>query len=270
MTKIFRQNGAGKEGQVLKMSTSEPNQYKSKISDQTQEQDQEKESQAVLSVFSKRVQLNSSIKDSFNTLLHEESPYDEILSELDTGRVEIKKKGEKYRRKNGFLVIHQDKQNEDVQYWRVIVPDNFESRNLIISELHCIPFSAHPGVHRTLAKVQQYFYWKGMTSHIREYVESCQVCQTEKSDHTLSKGKLQSVQLPQEKWQEISLDFITDLPLTRNRKDSILTVVDKATRMVHLIPCKKDVTASDTAQLVWQNIVKLHGIPRVIFSDRGT
>ena len=104
-----------------------------------------------------------------------------------------------------------------------------------------------------------------MTGQVREFVESCPICQTEKSDHTLSKGKLQSVQLPHEKWQEISLDFITDLHLSRNRKDSILTVVDKAARMVHLIPCRKYIIAADTARLVWQHIVKLHGAHRVIF-----
>ena len=168
------------------------------------------------------------------------------------------------------MVVHREGINEEFDYWRAVVPDDANSRNLIIRELHCIPFSAHPGVNRTVAKVQTHFFWRGMTGHVREFVESCCVCQTEKSDHTLSKGKLQSVQLPQEKWQEISLDFITDLPLTRNKKDSILTVVDKATRMVHLVPCRKDVTAADTARLVWQHIVKLHGIPRVIFSDRGT
>ena len=109
-----------------------------------------------------------------------------------------------------------------------------------------------------------------MTGPVREFVEICPVCQTNKSDHTLSRGKLQTVQLPHEKWQEIYLDFITDLPLTRNREDNILTVVDKATRMVHVIPCRKDIIAADTARLVWQSIVKLHGAPRVILSGRGT
>ena len=68
----------------------------------------------------------------------------------------------------------------------------------------------------------------------------------------------------------MSLDFITDLPVTKNKKDSILTVVDKATRMVHLIPCKKSTTAAETAQLYWDNIVKLHEVPSVLYSDRGT
>ena len=52
-------------------------------------------------------------------------------------------------------------------------------------------------------------------------------------------------------------------------KDTILTIVDKATRMVHLVPCRKNITAVATAQLLWQHIVRLHGVPRCIYSDRG-
>ena len=58
--------------------------------------------------------------------------------------------------------------------------------------------------------------------------------------------------------------------MTRSKKDSILTVVDKATRMVHLIPCRKSTTAAEAAKLYWDNVVKLHGVPSVLYSDRGT
>ena len=68
----------------------------------------------------------------------------------------------------------------------------------------------------------------------------------EKSDHTLAKGKLQSTQIPGTKWSEISIDFVADLPTTANGKDTILVTVDKATRMVHLAPCKKNITATGT------------------------
>ena len=68
-----------------------------------------------------------------------------------------------------------------------------------------------------------------MTGNIREFVESCPVCQTEKIDHTLSRGMLQSTAITEKKWSEVSLDFITDLPITKNKKDSILTVVDSTT-----------------------------------------
>ena len=61
----------------------------------------------------------------------------------------------------------------------------------------------------------------------------------EKSDHTLAKGKLQSTQIPENKWSEISIDSVTDLPLTANNRDIILVTVDKATSMVHLAPYRK-------------------------------
>ena len=95
------------------------------------------------------------------------------------------------------------------------------------------------------------------------------MCQTEKSDHTLAKGKLQSTQIPENKWSEISIDFITDLPLTANRRDTILVTVDKATRMVHLAPCRRYIRATGTAQLLWNTVIRYHGIPWVIYLDRG-
>ena len=109
-----------------------------------------------------------------------------------------------------------------------------------------------------------------MIGNIREFVESCPVCQTEKTHHTLSHGMLQSTAIPEKKWSEVLLDFITDLPMTKNKKDCILTIVDKATRMVHLIPCEKSIAAAETAKEYWDHVVKLHRVPMVLYSDRGT
>ena len=108
-----------------------------------------------------------------------------------------------------------------------------------------------------------------MAGDVREFVESCPTCQLEKADHTLQKGSLQSLVLPEAKWQEVSVDFITDLPAEKDAEDSIMTVVDRATKMVHLIPCHKTTTAGEAARLYWQHVVKLHGVPRAIHTDRG-
>ena len=166
-------------------------------------------------------------------------------------------------------MIHVTGQPEDVQYWRVVVPDDLDVKSLLVSELHSVPYSAHPGVQRTIGKVRRYFWWKGMAGDIREFVEACPTCQLEKSDHTLQKGSLQSLTLPEVKWQEVSVDFITDLPAEKDAEDSIMTVVDRATKMVHLIPCWKTTTAGEAARLFWQHVVKLHGVPRAIHTDRG-
>ena len=171
---------------------------------------------------------------------------------------------------NYLLVVHDQNQDVDLDFRRIVIPDKKEIKEQIVWELHNTPYNAHPGIQRTIAEVRRFFYWKGMLGDVRQYVENCQVCQMEKSDHTLAKGKLQSTQIPEKKWSEISIDFITDLPMSSGNKDTVLTVVDKATRMVHLLPCRKNITATATAKFLWSTVVKLHGIPRVIYSDRGT
>ena len=170
---------------------------------------------------------------------------------------------------NALLVAHDQNQDADLDFYRIVVPDKQKIKEHIVQEMHSTPYSAHPGIQRTIARVRKSFYWKGMLGDVRQYVENCPVCQMEKSDHTLAKGKPQSTQIPEEKWSEISIDFITDLPMSSGNKDTVLTVVDKATRIVHLAPCRKNITATATARLLWSSVVKLHGIPRVIYSDRG-
>ena len=96
-------------------------------------------------------------------------------------------------------MIHVTGQPEDVQYWRVVVPDDLDVKSLLVSELHAVPYSAHPGVQRTIGKVRRYFWWKGMAGDIREYVESCPTCQLEKTDHTMKKGNVQSLAIPEAK-----------------------------------------------------------------------
>ena len=87
-------------------------------------------------------------------------------------------------------MIHVTGQPEYVQYWRVVVPDDLEVKSVLVSELHNVPYAAHPGVQQMIAKVKRYFWWKGMEGDIREFVESCPTCQLEKTDHTQRKGSL--------------------------------------------------------------------------------
>ena len=227
-------------------------------------------SQCLLSVSRSSINIDNSLREKINSLLKNEILYRDILEEMEsTGRNEIKRGQEKFKLQKQLLMIHVTGQPEDVQYWRAVVPDDFDVKSLLVSELHAVPYSAHPGVQRTIGKVRCYFWWKGMAGDIREYVESCPTCQLEKMDHTLKKGNLQSLAILEAKWQEVSVDFVTDLPTTAEGEDSIMTVVDRATKMVHLIPCRKTTTAGEAARLYWQHVVRLHGVPRAIHTDRG-
>ena len=64
------------------------------------------------------------------------------------------------------------------------------------------------------------------------------------------------------------MDFITKLPVTANGKDAVMTVIDKATKMVHLIPCREAMDAVETARLYWHHVASLHGLPKSLISDR--
>ena len=87
-----------------------------------------------------------------------------------------------------------------------------------------------------------------MITDAREFVLSCLVCQQEKASHMLPRGRLQPLEIPTQKWDQVVIDFVTDLP-EDDGKDAVLTVVDKATKMVYFIPCIKSITGKETAQL---------------------
>ena len=216
-----------------------------------------------------KVQLDNSLRNSLHSFLQHESPYAEILQELQNGSTQVIRNSLIFKRMHGILYVHDQRQDADLDFWRIIVPENEQMKSQVVQELHCTPYSAHPGIQRTIARVKRSFWWKGMVGDIRQFVENCAVCQTEKSDHTLAKGKLMSTHIPESKWSEISIDFVTDLPPSATGRDFILVTVDKATRMVHLAPCRKNITATGTAQLLWNTVIRYHGLPRVIYSDKG-
>ncbi|MCV6601866.1 MAG: hypothetical protein OIF54_09960, partial [Cohaesibacter sp.] len=68
-----------------------------------------------------------------------------------------------YKFLNSLLFIHDQNQDVNLDFWRILVPDDEKVKTRIIQELHSTPYSAHPGVQRTIGRVRQSFYWKGMT-----------------------------------------------------------------------------------------------------------
>jgi hypothetical protein len=87
--------------------------------------------------------------------------------------------------------------------------------------------------------------------------------------HMKPAGLLPPLSVPKWKWEEISTDFITGLPTTQKGNDSIWVIVDRLTKSVHFIPVKTDYRPPEYANLYISQIVRLHGIPKVIISDRG-
>ena len=163
--------------------------------------------------------------------------------------------------------MHEDGQPTGAEYWRTVIPDNKDLKVQILKELHCVPYSGHPGFARTLEVTKQSFYWKHMSADVRDFVVNCPVCQTEKGSHLKPAGQLMPLKLPTRKWDHVALDFVTGMPV-EDGMDTICTVVDKATKMCHFIPCSESITAKETAKLYWNHVGRLHGIPSVLISDR--
>ena len=108
-----------------------------------------------------------------------------------------------------------------------------------------------------------------MKKEIAAYVARCDNCSRVKAVHLKSIGLLQPLPIPGLKWEEISMDFITGLPVTQQGHDSIWVIVDRLTKLAHFIPVKTIDRVVKYAELYVSQIVRLHGIPRTIISDRG-
>ena len=88
-----------------------------------------------------------------------------------------------------------------------------------------------------------------------------------KSDNRKKVGLLQPIPVPTRKWEQITTDLVTDLPPSAGYT-AIAVFVDRLTKMVHFVPCTKEVSADQYAQLFVDNVFRLHGTPEVIISDR--
>ena len=105
---------------------------------------------------------------------------------------------------------------------------------------------------------------------IKQQIRECYECQKNKRKSGRIQGKYKPVLPPVRKWSTVSLDFITDLPVTSRGSDAIMVVMDTTTRRIHLIPYHMTLTAKDTAELYFKVVVKHQGLPDVIISDRDT
>ncbi|GJT09559.1 putative nucleotidyltransferase, ribonuclease H [Tanacetum coccineum] len=107
-----------------------------------------------------------------------------------------------------------------------------------------------------------------MKRDVATFVSKCLTCQQVKIEHQRASGLLQPLEIPVWKWDEISMDFVTGLPRTQRKHDAIWVVVDRLTKSAHFLPIRKDYPVSKIAEMFQQEIVRLHGTPSAIVSDR--
>ena len=116
--------------------------------------------------------------------------------------------------------------------------------------------------------LRESYWWPGMKMDVAVHVERCVTCRKVKAEHQKPHGKLQPLEIPEWKWEHITMDFITKLPKTRRGLDTIWVVVDRLTKSEHFLAMKESSSAEDLAGMFIREIVSRHGVPVSIVSDR--
>jgi len=151
---------------------------------------------------------------------------------------------------------------------RLYIPADASLRTRLLHECHDVPTAGHLGKDKTLEQVKRRFYWPRMDSDVLQYVRTCDACQRNKPSQQATAGLLQPLPIPDHPWQQVTMDLITQLPKSRQGHDAIVVFVDKMSKMVHLVATKTEVTAPQLAEIFWSTVVRHHGLPSSIVSDR--
>ena len=185
--------------------------------------------------------------------------FDALVTRTETEVYRLCKEKGICEEQDGFLY--------DSSGW-MYVPDDDSLCMKVITSHHDSPVAGHPGYQKTQELIERHYYWPGLPADIKSYVSHCDRCARFKGSNTKPAGAAVPLQPSMMPWVDVSVDFITDLPLSHGF-DSILTVVDRFSKETEFIPCNKTATALDTTKLYLFHVWKDHGLPRTIVSDRG-
>jgi hypothetical protein len=142
-------------------------------------------------------------------------------------------------------------------------------RDNLLKENHSGGLHGHFSHDKKFAQLSSSYYWPGMRTEVIKFVNRCRIFQHAKGKRQ-NTGLYQPLQIPERPWDAISMDFVLALLRTQRGCDSIFVVVDRFSKMAHLIPCQKTSDATHVANLFFKEVVRLHGLPKSIFSDRDT
>lgn len=143
------------------------------------------------------------------------------------------------------------------------------ARTSILTEYHCSQSAGHPGFERALRRVAGDFYWPQMKKEVKRFMEACVVCQTTKYSTQKPAGLLQPLPVPTQVWVDVSMDFITGLPQSRGYT-AIMVVVDRLSKYTHFAALPTRFDALRVAHLFVNTVVRHHGFPKTLVSDRDS
>ncbi|KAD3641652.1 hypothetical protein E3N88_30876 [Mikania micrantha] len=150
---------------------------------------------------------------------------------------------------------------------RLVIATNSKYIPALLHEFHTTTTGGHSGYYRTYRRLAANLFRPGMTSTVKQFVKACEICQTCKASTVQPGGLLQPLDIPEAIWEDLSMDFIGGLPLSKGF-NVILVVVDRLSKYAHFIGLKHPYTSKGVAELFVKEVIRHHGIPKTIISDR--
>nr|GEX17360.1 putative reverse transcriptase domain-containing protein [Tanacetum cinerariifolium] len=141
---------------------------------------------------------------------------------------------------------------------------------LIMHESHKSKYSIHLGFDKMYQDLKKLYWWPNMKAIIAEYVSKCLTCSRVKEECQKPFGLLIQLEIHMWKWERIMMDFVSKLPRTSNRHDTIWVIVDRPTKSKHFIPTRATDSMETLTRLYIKDIVSRHGVPISIISDHDS
>jgi len=153
---------------------------------------------------------------------------------------------------------------------RLCIPADSDLRATLLHDAHDSPLGGHLGFDKTYDSMRRTFFWPRMARDTKTYIASCEQCQRNKPVLQHPAGLFKPLEIPLQRWDTVTMDFIVSLPKTERSFDAITVFVDKLSKQVHFCASRTTDTAADVARLFFSQIFRLHGMPRAIISDRDS
>jgi hypothetical protein len=151
---------------------------------------------------------------------------------------------------------------------QLCIPKHSMRENLL-KEKHSGGLARHFSHGKTFTQLNNLYYCPGMRKDVKKFVNKCRIFQHTKGKRQ-NTGLYQPLPVPERPWDAVSMDFMLGHPRTQRGCDSISVVVDRFSKMEHFIPCQKTSDATHIANPFFKEVVRLHGLPKSIVSDRDT
>nr|GEU76070.1 reverse transcriptase domain-containing protein [Tanacetum cinerariifolium] len=147
------------------------------------------------------------------------------------------------------------------------LPCYSDLRSVIMHESHKLKYYVHPGSDKMYQDMKKLYWWPNMKANIATYVSKYLTCARVKAEHQRPSGLLVQPTIPEWKWDNITMDFITKLPKSSQGFDTIWVIVDRLTKLAHFLPIRENDPLDKLARLYMNRIVARHGIPVSIICD---